>query len=148
MSKTLLIFILAAAVLCPSAFAFTREPEYSARLPRSMPVFCTWSQAEWNKDPNGGSGVDGYTYISGPHDGDIHLSPNVCIGLQDPRGFAFAQSAETLYHEWFHSFLNTMDEEDTECLALFIYKYALVNFWGFTPQAAAIDYHRAWNNHW
>src|SRR6266516_4390265 len=75
-------FILAAAVLCPSAFAFTREPEYSARLPRSMPVFCTWSQAEWNKDPNGGSGVDGYTYISGPHDGDIHLSPNVCVGLQ------------------------------------------------------------------
>src|SRR6266487_3110056 len=147
MFKALLVFIIAAAVLCPSASAFTLEPEYMARLPRSMPVYCTWSQAEWSNDPYGGAFVQAYTFIAGPHDGDIHLSPQACVGLQDPSKYEFSQAAETLYHEWFHSFLNTRDEGETECLALFIYNYALVNFWGFTPQAAAIDHHRAWLNH-
>ncbi len=149
-AAVLLVFIALMMVLSSVANATTREPRFERHLPTAAPVYCTWGVPEWASELKKLGLVQetaAYTWMAGPRDGEIHLGPTTCAGLSDPRTYAFASAVETLYHEWFHSAFNTRDEGETECLSLFVLRYALREFWDFARKGAQIVYKRAWAIH-
>lgn len=132
------------------ANAATERLDLEARLPVSHPVFCADSSQEWKALTKGMGSTAAYTWInpSAPLFRTMWFSPDTCRNLADTsKTVAFADAAETLYHEWFHSHFLTRDEGETECLALFIYRDVMRRFWGFTPHRAQQLYKSAFASH-
>lgn len=138
-------------VFAAASHAATERADLESRLPVHQPVFCANSSAEWNALTGEiglpGWAVVGYTWMEGPQTHQMYFSPGTCRALNNPNGKAFPDAVETLYHEWVHSNFGTRDEGETECLALYIYRYALRHFWGFSPAEAWRDYKKAFSAH-
>lgn len=148
-SFPLLLVLLFLMFAVGRANAATLATDIESHLPvAGANIWCPASQQEWDADPYGGDGVLGYTFVSGPDTGDIHLSYTTCVLLRGTdRGTDWAEAAATLYHEWVHSALHDLDEGDTECLSLYFYRYALRHFWGESSAQAQAAYQEAWSVH-
>lgn len=117
--------------------------DLQARLPVQYPVTCT-TDAEWPTEAAKAGQPPTVNAFTTFNDRTIHLSPWVCASLRSTPTSAYLL---TLYHEFIHAATLTRDESTADCLGLFLYRYWLRKFWGYTATQAQLHYNEAWAYH-
>lgn len=119
-------------------------PDLQARLPVQYPVTCASTTEEWAAETSQISlpaTSNAFTRFS---DRSIHVSPWVCASLRSTPTSAYLL---TLYHEFIHAATLTRVESTADCLSLFLYRYWVRRFWGYTVGQAQQLYEGAWTYH-
>lgn len=144
MFKALVAVLCAAVFASPAAATLTRNAalEQKAQQVLGSPheVWCEENQAVWAENLGQAEGFTVY---------DKHytlLSPNTCGYLLGERGENRDIATYIFLHELMHG-AGIRVEADAECMALFLLRYEVRRWWGFTPQEARTAWAAAWRVH-
>lgn len=146
MFKTV-VAVLCAAVFAAPAYATTSRNatlEERAAQVRGTPfeVWCESDQENWNRNqPATALAVTFQQY------GAMILAPTECDRLNAPRGTeTFDVAAYIFLHELMHS-IGISSEWEAECMNLFVFRYELRRWWGYTAAQAETAWRRGLTAH-